>query len=126
MIDEIIPAVGNTSRCAFLGGSGVQPTITCGEGTITFGAPCIQLGLISPFSDETDACSVVMSDDCWISGTGEPSPGDIIYTNAAMTTVFPGDENFYHFTLSTSPGITYSARVNGDGLIDGVDFTTCP
>jgi hypothetical protein len=120
VIDEIIPAVGNTRRCAFLGGSGVQPTITCGDGTITFGAPCIQLGLISSFSDPSDACPLLMDLTCWISGTGEPSPGDIIYTNAAMTTVVPGDGvNYYHLTIQSSIN-TYSAIVNGFGVIQAV------
>jgi hypothetical protein len=121
VIDEIIPAVGNTSRCALVGGAGSQePIITCGEGTITLGDPCIQLGLISSDSDPSSACPLSMDLTCWISGTGEPNTGDVVYTNAAMTTVFPGDGvNYYHLTIQSSTN-TYSAIVNGFGVIQDV------
>ena len=66
-----------------------------------------------------------MLTNCWISGTGEPNAGDVIYTDAAMTTVFPGDGDFYHFTLDLST-IEYSARVNINGIIQSTGFTICP
>jgi hypothetical protein len=64
--------------------------------------------------------------DCWISGTGSPNAGDVIYLDAAMTTFLVGDGGYYHFELAISPGVTYSAIVNVLGTIESFGFTICP
>ena len=93
-------------------------------GTVTVNSPCIQLGLISSISDGSDACPLSMGVNCWISGTGEPNQGDVIYTDAAMTTVFNGDGGYYHFTIQSST-FSYSAIVNSFGVIESTGFLVC-
>jgi hypothetical protein len=41
VIDEVIPVVGSTSVCALVGGIGLQPAFTCGDGTIEYGLECV-------------------------------------------------------------------------------------
>ena len=65
-----------------------------------------------------------MTTPCWITGTGDLNAGDVIYTDVAMTTVFPGDGNFYHITSSLYT-TSYSARVDINGIIQLADFTVC-
>jgi hypothetical protein len=124
VIAQVIPTGSSFTTCALIGGTGLQPAYACGTGTISLGDPCIQLGLISSTSDSEDACPLSMNVNCWISGTGEPNAGDVIYTDAAMTTVFPGDGNFYHFTIQSST-LSYSAQVDNNGVIQGGLFAIC-
>jgi hypothetical protein len=126
VIGEVINTGGTSTRCALVGGSELQPAYVCGTGTISLGAACIQLGLISSASAPSDACPLPMPIDCWISGTGSPNAGDVIYLDAAMTTVLEGDGGYYHFELAISPGVTYSALVNILGTIESFGFTICP
>ena len=66
-----------------------------------------------------------MTIPCWISGTGEPNAGDVIYTDSTMTTVFSGDGvNYYKFKILTSAS-AWSAIVNSFGVIQGAGFTLC-
>lgn len=120
-----IPLAGTQTLCVLFGPSALSPSFICGTGTIALGSACIQEGIISATSDATDACPLSMTISCWISGTGEPNAGDVVYTDAGMTTTFSGDGNYYKFKLLTS-SITYSAIINSFGVIESTGFTICP
>jgi hypothetical protein len=124
VISQPISALEPFTTCALVGGAGLQPGFACGVGTISIGSPCIQLGLISSISDGSNACPLSMGVNCWISGIGEPNQGDVIYTDAAMTTVFNGDGGYYHFTIQSST-FSYSAIVNSFGVIESIGFLVC-
>jgi hypothetical protein len=56
--------------------------------------------------------------DCWISGTGDISLGDIVYLDAAGTTPFIGDGDYYGVQILFYTD-SYSATVNASGVIGG-------
>lgn len=127
VVQESSISIGGPLTVCALVGSGVTqpPAVACGQGTISIGGPCVQEGLISPTSDATDACPLSMTTSCWITGTGDLNAGDVVYTDAAMTTLFVGDGNYYHIQLLVYPN-SYSAIVDSNGVIQSTGFTICP
>ena len=124
VISQVISSSSSYTVCALVGGPGSQPAFACGTGTISLGLPCIQVGLISSISEGINACLLSMPTNCWISGTGEPNAGDVVYTDVAMTTTFIGDGGYYHLTIQSSTN-SYSAIVNSFGVIESAGFLMC-
>lgn len=85
----------------------------------------IQDAIISSVSHPTDACPLSLLITCWVSGTGDISSGDIVYTDTLGTIPFVGDGNFYHIQISIYPN-SYSVQINNVGVIDVTYGTICP
>jgi hypothetical protein len=82
----------------------------------------LRQGLISSTSHPTDACSLILDTDCWVSNTaGMPgsevvSVSSVVYTDAGGTIPFIGDDNFYHIELELS-SVPTNCQINGTGNV---------
>lgn len=79
--------------------------------------PVLQPGLISVIEPTflNIACSFNMNTNCWISGTGDISVGDVVYTNAAGTTRFIGSG--YYKTQLLIYSDSYKVNIANNGTI---------
>jgi hypothetical protein len=96
-----------------------EPTTTTTTTTIA-----LQEALISSSSDIADACGLPLGPTCWVSGTGDISIGDFVYTDALGTTPFIGDGDYYRIQILIYPN-THSAQITGGGEIVGTP-SVCP
>jgi hypothetical protein len=85
----------------------------------------LQEGFRSTTSDPSDACGLPLTEPCWISGTGDISTGDTVYTDALGTTPFIGDGDFYNVKILSYPN-SYSVQISSGGVIDASLGGICP
>jgi hypothetical protein len=85
----------------------------------------LEEALRSSTSNPSDGCGLSLTETCWISGAGDISDGDIVYTDALGTTPFVGDGNYYNLQILIYPN-SYSLIVDGFGVIDTTLGGICP
>jgi hypothetical protein len=120
--------VGNT--CSFVIGSSRQ--VQTNDFTYIPTNTPTPVGEITPAqisstsdSGENNACLIPLFNNVGVSVAtpGNISTGDIVY-DPSFPNTFIGDNNFWHIMLIDSPSITYSVRIDVNGVINNVSI--CP
>jgi hypothetical protein len=108
-----------TNSVNIIVGTTTTTTTTSTTTTTTTAAPyALYSGVISTYSDPSDACSILTDVFCWIytDNPADLTQDSIVFSDSGGTSLFIGDGEYYHIKF-TAGTVYYSATVSPTGVI---------